>query len=79
MRMGILSNQKIHPRISKSYNQNVNGQKLRLEQLEIRMVRGQKLVDEYGEFSMSDSVNNKKKLKWHENMPLFLRYDKIQM
>ena len=40
--------------ISKRYNENVNGQKVMLEHLEIKMVRGHKLVDEDGEFWMSD-------------------------
>ena len=55
--MGLSANQKqacSHPTISKSYNKNVNGQKVELEHLEIKMVRGHKLVDEDGEFSISE-------------------------
>ena len=37
-----------HPTISKSYNKTVNGQKVMMEHLEIKMVRGHKLVDEDG-------------------------------
>ena len=50
-KMGLLANQKSpgsHPTISKSYNENVNGKKVMLEHLEIKMVRGHKLVDEDG-------------------------------
>ena len=43
-----------HPTISKSYNKTVNGQKVMLEHLELKMVRGHKLVDEDGEFTMSE-------------------------
>ena len=41
-----------HPTISKSYNKTVNGQKVMMEHLEIKMVRGHNLVDEDGEFTM---------------------------
>ena len=34
-----------HPTISKSYNKTVNGQKVMMEHLELKMVRGHKLVD----------------------------------
>ena len=43
-----------HPTISKSYNKTVNGQKVMMEHLKIKMVRGHKLVDEDGEFTMSE-------------------------
>ena len=45
-----------HPTISKSYNKTVNGQKVMMEQMEIKMVIGHNLVDEDGEFTMSRRV-----------------------
>ena len=42
-----------HPTISKSYNKTNNDKKIMAEKLEVRKVRNHKLVDEYGEFSMS--------------------------
>ena len=57
LKMGLSANQKwagSHPTISKSYNKTVNGQKVMMEHLELKMVRGHKLVDEDREFSMSE-------------------------
>ena len=42
--------------MSKSYNYTVNGQKVMIKHLEIKMVRGHNLVDEDGEFTMSRRV-----------------------
>ena len=43
-----------HPTISKSYNKTVNGQKVMMEHLELKMVRDHKLEDEDVEFTMSE-------------------------
>ena len=54
--MGLAAKQKwpgSHPTISKNYDNTNNDQKIMTENLEVRMVRNHKLVEEYREFSMS--------------------------
>ena len=40
--------------MSKSYNYTVNGEKVMIKHLEIKMVRGHRPMDEDGEFLMSE-------------------------